>query len=127
MEICSGEVVIRYHHKEQDHLNAETHKVTHHNAQGHDQTRKIDLPKDSCIVPEHRRCFGQTIRKVIPSGDSSHIKQRLRKSVCTESRQVPEDKRKDDRRKQGLNEEPQGSENGLLVKRNEITLYEEPQ
>ena len=127
MEICSGEGVIADHHKEQDHLNAETHKVTHHNAQGHDQSREIDLPKDIGIVPEHGRCFGQTVRKVIPSGDSSHIEQRLRKSVCTESRQVPEDKRKDDRRKQGLNEEPQGSENGLLVKRNEITLYEEPQ
>jgi len=109
VEVRTCKRVIADHHKEQDHLHRKAYEVTHHNTQGHDQTRKINLPENIGIVPEYGRCLGQTIRKVIPSGNPSHVKQRLWKSVCTESCQVPKDKRKDDRRKQGLNEEPQGS------------------
>ena len=109
MKVRTRKRIIADHHKEQDHLHRKAHEVTHHNAQRHDQTREIDFSKDVGIVPEYRRCLGQAIGKVIPSGNPRHVKQGLWKSVCTESCQVPKDKRKDDRRKQGLNEEPQGS------------------
>ena len=109
MKVRARKRVIADHDKEQDHLHRKTYQVTHHNAQGHDQTWKINFPKYVGIVPEYRRCLSQAIGKVIPSGNPRHVKQGLWKSVCTESCQVPEDKRKDDRREQGLNEEPQGS------------------
>ena len=95
--------------KKQQKLNGKSQKIIDNPRKRNDQTRKINLPKDVGIVPEYRRCLGQAIGKVIPSGNPRHVKQGLWKSVCTESRQVPKDKRKDNRRKQRLNEEPQGS------------------
>ena len=77
MKVRTRKRVIANHDKEQDHLHRKAHEVTHHNAQRHNQTRKIDLSKDVGIVPEYGRSLGQAIGKVIPSGNPRHVKQGL--------------------------------------------------
>ncbi len=105
-------------------MHAKAHQVAHYNTERHNEARKVNLPEDIGVVSKHRAGFGEAVGKVVPGRDARHVEQRLRQAVGTEPCQVAKNEGKDDGREERLDKKPQRAQNGLLVKRNEISFDE---
>ena len=116
--------VIREHQKEEPHLNCKAHQVACHGRHGNDQTRKINLSKNICIVDERFARLVQTFGKILPKANSRQIEQRLRKSVGTDLCNPAENNHEHNRRHNRLDKEPKRSKDCLLIPRHNVAFDE---
>ena len=107
-------------------LDAQFHEVARNDTQGHNQAREIYFSEYSSIILEYGRSFGEAIGEIVPRDDAAHIKQWLWQSIRADTCQVTEYEGKGNRRKQGLDKEPQRAKDSLLIKRNKIPAHQQP-
>ena len=108
-------------------MHAKAHQVAHYNTERHNEARKVDLSENIGVVSEHRTGFGEAVGKVVPGGDACHVEERLWQAVGTEPCEVAKNEGEDDGGKERLDKKPQGSKDGLLVERNEVSFNKQPQ
>lgn len=105
-------------------MNAESHEVACDCCKRHDKSRKINFAEHVRVFDERFARLVQTFRKVSPEADACKVKQRLRKPVCADFCDAAEHDHEHDGCHDRLDEEPQRSENGLLVPSDDVTLDE---
>ncbi len=67
---------------------------------------------------------GKAARKITPHHRSRHIEEQLRQTVRRQLGNIAKDHREGEGGEQRLNDEPQRSEDGLLVARDEVAPHE---
>ena len=77
------------------------------------------------IADKGGRSVVQAAGKVTPQNRAGHVEKHLRQTVGGEFGNVAEDDSEDDGGHEGLDEEPEGTEDGLFIVRDEIAPHEE--
>ena len=116
--------VISEDNEEQSHLDAESNEVACDGCKRHDETRKIHFAEHVRVFDERLACLIQAFRKVSPKADACEVKERLREPVGADFGDSAEHDHEHDCGHDGLDKEPQRSENGLLVPSDDVALYE---
>lgn len=96
-------------------LYAESDQIRQHDRDRHDQPREVDFTENGGIVDECGRRFIETFREIVPHHGSGQVEQNRRQAVGRNLRDSAEHDREHEGRQNGLDEEPQRPENGLLV------------
>ena len=105
-------------------MDGESDQVGNDDRDGRYQAREVDLAEQMRIAGEGGRSACQAVVKVIPHHSARHVEQHLRQSVRGQAGDVTEYNREYHRSEERLDEEPEWSEDGLLVARDEITSHE---
>ena len=116
--------VISEDNEEQSHLDAESNEVACDGSEWHDEAWEIHLAEHVRVFDECLACLIQAFRKVSPKADACEVKERLREPVGADFGDAAEHDHEHDCGHDGLDNEPQWSENGLLVPSDDVALYE---
>ena len=114
------------HKAQEEHkLDAEGDHVREQHRDRHHQAWEIDLVEDLLVGDESIGGRSETFRKIGPDNGAGHIKQERRQVVGGQGCDLPEHHGEDQGRQQGLDQEPQRAEDGLLVIGDEVTPHEQ--
>ena len=113
------------HHQKQPQLDGESQQVAHHGGDGHHQPREVDLAEDARVGNESRRGLAEAVAEILPQAHAAEVEQGLRQPVGRNLGDAPEDHHVHQHRDGGLQDVPQGSEDGLLVLRRDVAPHEE--
>lgn len=79
------------------------------------QPRKVNLAEDARVGSKGVRGAVETARKVMPHDRAGHVKEHLRQAVGWQPGNLTEDNGVDQGGEEGLDDEPERTEDGLLV------------
>ena len=116
---------IQIHRHKQCQLYAEAEEVGHHCGDGDDQTGKVDLAKHGLIGSESSGGLVQTVGEVEPADIACHIEQGLGDAVGAHLGDATEHHHVHNDGQDGLDDVPQGTEDGLLVLYDDVALDEQ--
>ena len=108
--------------KEQQ-LYAEFHQVGGDGTQWDDKAWEIDLAENSGIGSEDVGTGVEAVAEIGPKQDARHIEEGLGHAVGGDACKVAENKHEHDGGENGLDEEPQRSEDGLFVNGDDVALH----
>ena len=107
-------------------LNPSGKKIGKHLRDRRREPRKVHLAEKPRVPRKRVRRAVETGGEVAPEHRAAIVEQRRRYPVRRNLGQTPEDERVNDGREQRIQDEPQRSQDRLLVHRHEIPLHEEP-
>ena len=110
------------HDNEEAKLDAEPQEVTDDIRNGHHQPREIHLSENAGVVHERIGRLGDTIGEILPEAGSRQIKERPRNTVGRNTGDAAEHNHVHDDREGRLDNEPEGSQDGLLVLGDDVPL-----
>ncbi len=113
----------KYHHKAI--LNSQTDQLGKDGGNGHDQPREIDLSHGSAVGHKGIGCLAEAVGEIGPQNGAAEIENEGGHPIRGKTGDIAKDQGEHDRRQQGLDNRPQGPQNGLLVLGNEIPLHKE--
>ena len=100
-------------------------QVGNHNRDRHDQAREVDLAKQMSVGSKGGGGAGEATGEVMPHNITGHVKEHLRQSIGGELGDVAENDGEDEGGREGLDDEPQRTQDGLLVTRNKIAPHKQ--
>ena len=116
----ASEVVIAEKTEEQDELDAVLEQAGNDDGQWHGKPREIDFAKDAGVLDEGVGGAVQAVGEIVPADDTGKVEEDGGQAVSAELGDVAEDDGEDEGGEQGLDDEPQGAENGLLEVGDEV-------
>ena len=122
MQVGTGIEIVDVDDDEQAQLDEHLDKSGRDAGQGNDQTREIDFTKDSSIREKNVGGNGKTRTEIAPQHDAREIEQRLGGAIGGNAGKTAEDKHIHDGGEDGLDDVPQRTEDGLLVKGDDVAL-----
>jgi len=108
-------------------LDTKFQQIGNHGRKRHNQTGKIHLAKYGGIASERVRSTGETGREIIPDHNTRQVEQERRHSSGFDAGHFIENNGKGNRGEQGLDQIPQGPQDGLFVNRDHVPFYEQQQ
>ena len=91
----------------------------------HHQPREIHLSKNVRILNESIRCLRDTVGEVLPEAGTGQVEQRPGDAVGGDAGDAAEDDHVHDDREGGLDDVPDGAQDGLFVLGDDIALDEQ--
>ena len=122
MQVGTGVEIVDVDNDEQAQLDEHLNEAGRDAGQRNDQTREIDFSKNSCIGDKNIGGDGETRTEITPQHDAGEIEQRLRCAIGGNAGKTAEDEHIHDGGEDGLDDKPQRTEDGLLVKRDDVAL-----
>ena len=119
--------VIHEEADEEEELDDKLDQIRHRDGERGDEPREIDLAEDAGVGRESGGGLVQAGGEVVPGGGAGQVEQHRRQPTGGNLRHAAEDHREDQGGKQRLDEEPEGSEDRLLVDRDKIATDEHPE
>ena len=123
MERRAGQQIAYIHYYKYGQLDEHLQQIAGDAGQRDDQAREPHLAEDTGIGREDIRGDGEGIVEIVPEHDAGHVEERLRGTVGGDACQTAEDEHVDDGGEQGLDDVPQGAEDGLLVLGDDVTPH----
>jgi len=99
-------------------------KVREHLADRHGESRKVDLSEEPRVDGKSVHRVRELRLKIMPEHGPAVIKERVRNAFCPDIRQFPKNESVDYRCEERLENEPERTEDGLLVDRLDVPLRE---
>ena len=116
---------VQHEGKEERELDGEVDQAGNDNGERHHQAGEVHLAEDARVVHESVGGPGEAVGEVVPQHRAGKVEQHLRQPVGGQLRDLPEDDREHQRGQDGLDDQPQRTEDGLLEARNEVAAYEQ--
>ena len=110
---------------EEAELDAQPEQVADHAGDWHNQAREIDFAEDACIADEGVGRAGQTTGEILPHAGTGEVKQGTGHSVCRNPGDAAEYDHEHDDGHGRLDDKPGGTQDRLLVLRDDIALDEQ--
>ena len=117
--------IVHHEQQHQHHLNAEADDRGDDIGDGRGQPWEIDLAEHIGVGRKGVGVAGQAVGKIRPDGVAAQIKQERGNPVGADAGNAAEDKGLDDTGKQGRQEYPRGTKDGLLIAHHEIPFGEQ--
>ena len=117
--------IVHHEQQHQHHLNAETNHRGDDIGDGRGQPGKIHLAEHVGVGGKGIGVAGQAVGKIRPDGVAAQVKQERGNPVGADAGNTAEDKGLDDAGKQGRQEYPRGTKDGLLVAHHKIPFGEQ--
>ncbi len=105
-------------------MDAESHEVACDGGERHHEAREVHLAEHVRVFNECFASLVQAFRKIGPQANTREVKERLWQAVGADFRDSAEHDHEHDGGHDGLDEEPQRPENGLLVPSDNVALDE---
>lgn len=121
-EVGTYGVVVDVHGDKQQQLDAELDEIGGDACQGNDQSWKVDFPEYAGIGGKHIAGYRECGIEVVPKHNPRHVEEGLGSSVGRDAGQATKHKHVHDGGEDGLDEEPQRAEDGLLIHGDNIPL-----
>lgn len=102
-------------------MDGKRYQVGNYDGNWHHQAGKVDLAKEMSVLNEGLRGSIQAVGEVMPEHGTGEIEEHLGEAIGGEPGDVTKHNSKDQRVHDWLDDEPQGTENRLLVTRYEVT------
>ena len=118
----SSNDIVSVDEDEHQELDEHADEVAGDAAQGDHQAGEVDLAEDTLIGSEDIAAGGKAGAEIVPEGDARHIEQGLGDTVGRDACESTEDKHIHNSGEQGLDEVPRGTEDRLLVLRDDVAL-----
>ena len=122
-----AEKVVGEDRHEEQHLDGESHEVAGDGGEGDDESREVDLTEEVGVGAEGVAGLVEAVGEVLPEADAGEIEEGLGKTVGGDAGDAAEDDHVHDRGKNGLDEEPEGTEDGLLIDGDDVARHEHPE
>lgn len=120
---CWGkELIIDVDGDEHQELDERLDERTGNSAQWDNETGEVDLAEDTGVGGEDVAATREAGAEVTPEDDACHIEEWLRGTIGTDACQTAEDEHVHDGGEDGLDDVPKGTEDGLLVLGDDVTL-----
>ena len=117
--------IVHHEQQHQHHLNAETNHRGDDIGDGRGQPWEIDLAEHIGVGRKGVGVAGQAVGKIRPDGVAAQIKQERGNPVGADAGNAAEDERLHDAGKQGRQENPRRTKDGLLIAHYEIPFGEQ--
>lgn len=103
-------------------LDSHLEQIADGDAQRNDKTREIDLTEDVLVGSEGAATLVETVCEIVPTKQTRHIKQGLRKAIGRDTSNASKHDHEHDGGDERLYDKPQGAKDGLLIERHNVTL-----
>ena len=101
-------------------MDGKRYQVGNYDGNWHHQAGKVDLAKEMSVLNEGLRGSIQAVGEVMPEHGTGKVEEHLGEAIGGEPGDVAKYYGKDERVHDGLDDEPKGTEDGLLVARDEV-------
>lgn len=125
MNLSPGEKKIEPKGQEENKLDRQGDQIGNDNGNGCDQAGKVDLAKKVGIGNKSVGCTGEAVGKVVPENRAGHIKQDLGEAIGGKAGNLAKDHCEHQGVHDGLDDQPQGTQNGLLITGDKISFNKE--
>lgn len=103
-------------------LDAHLEQIADGDAQWYYKPREIDFTEDILVGGKGAAALVETVGKIVPTEQTCHIEQWLRKAISRYASDTTEYNHEHDGGNEWLNDKPKRTEDSLFVKRHDVTL-----